>query len=270
MKFICPKCRLPFVTEDERRTVCESGHSFDRAREGYFNLLLSNSGSTHGDNAEMIAARRNFLNTGAYLPLAERVSSLALSHISGDSLIDIGCGEGYYTAHIEDAFSLADKPLSLHGFDISKDAVKRAARRIPSAHLAVASAYRIPAPDGLFDMALNMFSPLALEETRRILRTDGIFIMAIPGARHLFGLKAVAYETPYENELSDKALEGFSLIGEEHILYELSLKKNSEIRDLFMMTPYAYRTRAADKERVLALDYLETSAEFHILVYKKS
>ncbi len=269
MKFICPKCKLPFVRTDAHGAVCGAGHSFDRAREGYFNLLLSNTRAAHGDNAEMVVARRNFLNTGAYLPLAEAVCAAALRYMDGESLLDIGCGEGYYTERLARSFADAGRSLSVSAFDISRDAARRAARRVPSAVVSVASAYHMPIADSSFDMAVNMFSPLALEETQRVLRSGGIFIMAIPGARHLFGLKEATYSTPYENEVADKTLSGFELIDEDHLLYGISLESNAEVRDLFMMTPYAYRTRPEDKERVLALPSLETSAEFHVLVYKR-
>ena len=166
MDFICPKCLLPLVCEDGT-AKCKSNHSYDRAKAGYYNLLLTNVGGTHGDNREMVEARRAFLDTGAYLPLAERVAALAAKHISGAKLLDIGCGEGYYTDVIEKA--LRDKAVSVSGFDISRDAVKYAARRNKNLSLAVASAYRMPIADGSFDMVTNMFSPLARDEVFRAL-----------------------------------------------------------------------------------------------------
>jgi len=265
MRFICPVCSAP-LTEGERGCTCPSRHSFDKSREGYYNLLLS-TGGTHGDNREMIAARRDFLNTGAYLPLAERIAQLAREHVcSGGVLLDIGCGEGYYTSRIMDALG-AD--AAVIGFDISKDAVRLAAKRCKGATLAVASAYRMPIQDGAIDAATNLFSPLATEEISRVLRHGGRFIMAIPDENHLFGLKRALYRTPYKNEVKDSALDGFRLLSEEHISYKLTLDSREKIKSLFMMTPYAYRTPKEDRERVLSMDYLECEAAFVIFVYER-
>ena len=101
MKFVCPKCMRPLTVGERGVATCSGGHTFDRAREGYYNLLLSNAGGTHGDNREMLEARRRFLDTGAYKPLADKLSKLVLSDFDdGGSLLDIGCGEGYYTSAV--------------------------------------------------------------------------------------------------------------------------------------------------------------------------
>lgn len=94
--------------------------------------------------------------------------------------------------------------------------------------------------------------------------------MAIPAENHLFGLKAAIYDTPYKNEVADTALDGFSLISEEEIKYTINLNTESDIRALFMMTPYAYRTNAIGRERVLSLKELRCDAHFLILTYRKA
>ncbi len=266
MNFVCPKCKKN-LKEINISLKCENGHSFDRAREGYYNLLLSSVKGNHGDNREMLKARRDFLDTGAYRPLADKVSEFAYKYLHSGNLLDIGCGEGYYTNIIEKRFS--DKTVKTSAFDISKDAVKLVAKRNKTIELAVASAYHIPTADESFDMAINMFSPLAAEEIYRTLKKDGIFIMAIPGENHLFGLKAATYKTPYKNQVGSSELKGFSLIESEKISYTLTLDSSEKIKSLFMMTPYAYRTSPSDKERVLSLRELSTEIEFIIFVYRK-
>lgn len=273
MKFVCPKCMGALAVGESGAAVCPAGHSFDRSREGYYNLLLSGTGGTHGDNREMVGARRAFLDTGAYLPLAEAASRLVCENFrAGDALLDVGLGEGYYTDIIEK--SLAEKfgednYGSISGFDISKDAVKMAARRNKRLSLAVASAYRMPIPDSSFEVVTNLFSPLAREEILRVLAPRGKFIMAIPGENHLFGLKSAIYDTPYRNEVADSALEGFSLLSSEKIAYTLTLDSQEKIRSLFMMTPYAYRTGRVERERVFALESIETEIEFWLFLYEK-
>jgi len=266
MNFVCPKC-YGKLTFDGAMAKCPLGHSYDRAKAGYFNLLLGASGSTHGDNRDMVEARRTFLDTGAYLPLADKVSELVKKHLSGTRVLDIGCGEGYYTDAIEK--SVASLGAAVSAFDISKDAVRYAARRNKNLELAVASAYKMPTADESFDLAVNMFSPLAKDEVRRTLRSDGIFILAVPGEEHLFGLKRVTYKTPYKNELADPHIDGFELLLTERVTYTLDLCGKETVGSLFMMTPYAYRTPPEDKARVLSLEALKTEADFVVFVYRK-
>ncbi len=268
MNFVCPKCAMPLV-EEGGSARCKCGHAFDRAKAGYYNLFLSSAGGTHGDNREMVEARRAFLDTGAYKPLADKVSEIIKRYISGGAILDIGCGEGYYTDIIERSLSESGTCVSVSAFDISRDAVKYAARRNKNLELAVASAYKMPVADGEFDCSVNMFSPLAKGEVLRALKRGGIFVMAIPGEEHLFGLKAAAYDKPYKNTVGDSEIEGFELVSREDIKYNLTLESQNEISSLFMMTPYAYRTGRAERERIFSLDRLETLVEFVVFTYKK-
>ena len=267
MNFICPKCRLRLTEVAANTARCSAGHSYDKAKSGYYNLLLNSGKGNHGDNKEMVEARRAFLNTGAYKPLADKVAELCREYAVGDKLLDVGCGEGYYTDILEK--SLVDKGIKISAFDISREAVNYAAKRNKNIEFAVASAYRMPTSDSEFDTVVNMFSPLALSETARTLKKGGIFIMAIPGENHLFGLKSIAYENPYKNEVADTALPGFELLDTERLSYLLKLDEPEKIKSLFMMTPYAYRTRKEDAERVMSLRSLQTEIEFHIFVYRK-
>ena len=156
------------------------------------------------------------------------------------------------------------------GFDISKNAVARAAKRNGRIEFAVAGAYNVPVASCSVDTAVNMFSPLALDEVRRILRTGGTFIMAVVGENHLFGLKRAIYDTPYKNTLSSPELDGFKLIKTHRLSYPLTLDSPEKINNLFMMTPYAYRTSEIGRQRVRALLSLECEAEFIIFVYEKT
>lgn len=269
MRFVCPKCREKLNINDKTAT-CSNGHSYDRARGGYYNLLLGHSGGTHGDNKEMVLARRAFLGGGYYEPLVLRLSSLVLDFTAdGGSLLDAGAGEGYYTDRIERALFERKGKSDVTAYDISKDAVREISKKNSRISLAVAGSYHMPIADGEFDTVINTFSPLALEETRRVLKTGGHFIMAIPGEMHLFDLKSVIYDTPYKNEVADTHLEGFELVLDEPLTYKFGLDSPEKIQNLFMMTPYAYRTRPSDRAKVEALKTLECTADFRIFVYRK-
>ena len=222
MAFVCPICKGE-LTSYEKVKKCPLGHSFDRAKEGYYNLLMARGGGTHGDNDAMVKARRDFLLRGYYEPLKERVRDSVLEFTPTlGSVLDAGLGEGYYTDSVERALFLRDKDSRVFGLDISKTAVKYAAKKNPRISLAVASSYDIPAGDGEFDTVISVFSPLAKEEIKRVLKAGGVFIFAYPGRRHLMGLKAAVYDTPRENEPAEPALPGFSLVRSDRLKYSTS------------------------------------------------
>ncbi len=271
MKFVCPVCREKLNILDNGAARCDRGHSFDRSRYGYYNLLVGASGKNHGDNREMILARRDFLDTGAYLPLAKCIGRLACQHMKeGGVLLDVGLGEGYYTECILSSLAAEGISFEALGFDISKDAARYAKKRVPSAAVAVASAYNIPINDGECDLVINIFSPLAREEIYRVMAPRAKFIMAIPNTHHLMGLKRVLYDTPYENKPDTPELCGFTLIDTVQLSYEITLDTREKIRSLFMMTPYAYRTGEGARERLFSLDTLTTEVQFIVFVYEKS
>ena len=270
MLFYCPKCKNSLSVLPDGRAVCDSGHSYDRAKEGYYNLLLNNSGKTHGDNKEMVLARRSFLDTGAYLPLADKLCEAVGRHVKcGDVILDSGCGEGYYTDLLERRLSESGVNAKILGFDISRDAVRFAAKKNSRLNLSVASSYDMPLSCGSVDILFNVFSPLALSETQRVLKAGGKFIMAIPDVNHLFGLKKVLYEKPYKNTVENSALLGFKLLSEEKVSYKLTLDSPEKINSLFMMTPYAYRTPPSARERLASLSLLETEIEFIVFTYER-
>ena len=269
MRFICPNCGEKLNIE-EKRAVCKNGHSFDRARGGYYNLLLGASGGVHGDNREMVLARRAFLGGGFYEPLARRLASHVLDCTpSCGALLDAGAGEGYYTNIIEKSLYERDGKSDVSAFDISKDAIKEISKKNSRISLAVAGSYHMPIFNSEFDTVINTFSPLALSETVRVLKSGGHFIIVIPGEMHLYDLKVVIYDTPYKNQVADTYLEGLELVLDEPLTYKFTLDTPEKIRDLFMMTPYAYRTKPQDRAKVESLSSLECTADFRIFVYKK-
>lgn len=269
MRFVCPKCEGKLNIE-ENRAVCKNGHSYDKSRGGYYNLLLGRAGGTHGDNREMVLARRAFLGAGYYAPLARYLSSLVDDYTpSGGAILDAGAGEGYYTDFIERHIFGRDGESDVSAFDISKDAVREISKKNPRISLAVAGSYHMPVADESFDSVINTFSPLALSETLRVTKKGGHFIMAIPGEMHLFDLKSVIYDTPYKNQVDDTYLQGFELVLDEPLSYKFMLETPEQIMNLFMMTPYAYRTKPSDRAKVEGLKKLECTADFRIFVYKK-
>ena len=102
-----------------------------------------------------------------------------------------------------------------------------------------------------------------------MLRPGGSFLMVIPLENHLYGLKQAIYEKPYRNEVKPYDLPGFRLEECRELRYQITLHGQEEIESLFMMTPYYYKTGAADQQKLLTKTTLTTPAEFAVLRYKK-
>ena len=261
----CPSCHAT-LTQMEKFFSCPNRHSFDIARQGYVNLLLGN-GKQHGDNALMIGARSRFLAGGYYAPLSNALREAAALYLSKDAtILDVGCGEGYYTAALREAIG---KDGRIYAFDISKDALKATAARRLGATLFVASAYDVPVEDESMDGVCLFFSPYAREEILRVLKKGGKLFMAIPDVRHLFGLKQALYDTPYLNRPESTEIEGLRLLSDVSIADEITLPDPQTILDLFSMTPYYYKTSPKDKEKLASLSSLKTEIGFRLLVYEK-
>lgn len=193
--FRCPTCREP-LAETVTQFACANGHRLDRAREGYVNLLPGGrlKGRPAGDDEAMVRARRTVLDAGLYEPIIEALAATVkrfTADLSWPAVLDCGCGEGTYLAR---ATATAD--ARGWGIDVSKAAVRTAARRHRGLHLAVASSYILPFEDASFDVAMSVFSPRPFAEITRVLRRGGAALVVRPGPGHLAELKALVYDDP--------------------------------------------------------------------------
>ena len=224
-----------------------------------------------GDDQGMARARRDFLSKGYYAPLPNTLCHLSVSHTGpAPSVLDAGCGEGWYTAGVYRALLDAGKSPRMAGIDISKFILRYAAKREKGVEFAVASSYRLPVADGSVDILLNCFSPLALEEFRRVLRPGGTFLYVVPAADHLWELKEVLYERPYPNEEKETPYEGFSYEAIVPVDGRISLESQADIHALFQMTPYYWKTPKEGAERLASLDTLDCRIAFRVHIFRKN
>jgi len=268
LKLRCPNCGNP-LTAEEKRFFCLKGHSFDRAKEGYVNLLLQSGKHSKipGDNQQMVQARRAFLEKGYYAPLADALAQKMASDLpqKGVSVLDAGCGEGYYTDKVWQAL----KVPQMIGVDISKFALRAAAKKNKAITYGVGSIFHLPIEDRAADAVMTLFAPYCGEEFCRVLKTGGRLYRVIPDRDHLWELKSAVYDRPYENEVQDFTLEGFRFLEAVSVRTMLQLDGSTDIKNLFGMTPYAYKTSAENAARLDALETLQTRASFLILCYQR-
>ena len=270
--FACPACgkRLKRL---EKTYVCPNGHSYDIASEGYVYLLPPNKkhSKAPGDDRQMVASRRRFLEAGFYRIFSDALNELALCSLPEplSFAVDAGCGEGYYTGRLAAFLSAHGESTSLCGFDISKAAVRLAAKHYRNIPFAVGSMFGIPVPDASADLLTDVFAPIVPGEFARVVKPGGTMILAVPGERHLYGLKEILYDAPYENERRDTEYPGFRFAERVPVRGNLATEDPQTMRDLFAMTPYYWKTPREGSERLAAARHLETELAFDFLLYRR-
>ena len=267
--FICPHCGQP-LTREIHSYCCPKRHCFDISSSGYVHLLPV--GQKHskmpGDDKGMARARKNFLSAGYYSHLLEALQGLSIQYTREEPVVlDSGCGEGYYTAGIFHRLTAAGKKPRIAGVDLSKFSLRWAAKRVASVEFAVASAYRLPVADRTVDLLLNCFSPLAIEEFRRVIKPGGTFVYVVPGPRHLWELKEVLYTRPYCNKEERIVYDGFCYREVRRVERCIHLPDQETIQNLFQMTPYFWKTPMEGKTRLEGLSELDVQTEFDIHVF---
>lgn len=260
----CPLCGEPLAFA-EKSLVCSGArrHNFDRAKSGYVNL--NTHASSSGDDKEMAKARQAFLRRGYYAPLAKAIAEEAGS---GSLLVDAGCGEGYYTEIAAANFSAAlGADLSKYALDL---AAKSAKQKVLSDKLlyTTASVYTLPLADGSADCVINVFAPCVEQEYSRVLRNGGKLIVAAAGRDHLHSLKSVLYDTVIPNEPRNDYPKDMHLAKAFSVTYDADIV-GEDIRALFMMTPYFYRTPRERAEILHTMEILHTLLDFEVRVYTK-
>ena len=260
----CPVCREPIQKTNDKTYVCPNRHSFDISKKGYVNFLLCQNmrSKLPGDNKDMVEAREQFLSKGYYFSFLRELKNI-IDQYQPTNILDAGCGEGYYTSGIYST------DRNIIGIDISKSALQKAAPKNRDITYIAASLFDLPMKDNSVELLFSLFAPYAGEEFYRVLKKDGIMILGIPGADHLFELKSVIYETPYKNQIKEYELEHFTFLEARKIHKKIKLQNKNDILNLFQMTPYYYRTRKEDLEKIHSLEQFEVTISFELLVYQK-
>ncbi|MFJ6577032.1 methyltransferase domain-containing protein [Streptomyces sp. NPDC091368] len=243
----CPACRTRRLHLDHAALRCPRGHTFDIARHGYAGLLTGTR-ATSGDDAAMVLARDRFLSTGSYAPIREVGARLAAEGLpERATVVDVGCGTGYYLAGVLDQLSGA-RGL---GLDTSVRALRLAARAHDRAAAVAWDVFRpFPLADRTADVVLDVFAPRNPAEFHRVLRPSGRLIVVRPTGRHLAELRdqvaAMVTIDPDKEQRLHRALSPFfEAVVTEQVEYTATLSR-PEVLDLVAMTPSARHMSRAD------------------------
>lgn len=265
---LCPVCGQP-LGQAARALACGHGHRFDAARQGYYNLLTGKGTPFEGDTAAMVDAREEFLASGHYAPLREAVVAAALLHAARPAVaLDAGAGTGYYLEGLADAAPHM-VPVAL---DISKVALRRAARRLPGGISIVWDVWRpLPVADGVVDVLLNVFAPRNADEFLRVLAPGGRVVVVTPRPGHLAGLEAVGSLLSVPPQKADDVLAAFAgaldEIARQDLDYVMHLPRDLA-RSALTMGPAAHHARPATAGTAAGApdDLLAVEARFTVQV----
>lgn len=270
----CPICAQPLLCDSSHRTwCCDNGHSFDVAKQGYVNLLpVQNKRSKDpGDSKAMVQARAEFLRAKYYQPLADKVAQVVLNG-KPQTVLDAGCGEGYYLRELLAEADLRQQPLRCVGLDISKWAVQFAAKQAAAAHATctwlVASNSQIPLPTNSVDTLLCLFGFPVSAEFNRVLKPSGRLIMVDPASSHLLELKQIIY--PQVNSKPEQLpvpADTWQLTDEQRLTFTLELTEREHIQQLLTMTPHLYRASSEGRARAAALEHITVTADMWVRTF---
>jgi 23S rRNA (guanine745-N1)-methyltransferase len=273
----CPFCQGA-LEEAGKSLVCPNRHSFDIAREGYVNLLRK---KLPGDTREMLVARRAFLERGFYQPLSDVLNELVVTRIQemeqAAYILDAGCGEGYYLGRLwqvlEGQIGDGKRESSCLGLDISKDAIRMAARQYPGIDFVVANLKDPLVVRGqTLHFLLNIFAPRNAAEFARVLVPDGWLLVVIPAPEHLQHLRETFQLLQIEEQKQQHVLEQFEA---DFSLEQTAVVRNTlhlrgeEIVEVVMMTPNYWHLEEEKRQVLGAMEEIETEAVFSCLLFKR-
>ncbi len=269
------------LIQRERQWLCDNGHSFDIARQGYVNLLpvQHKRSKQPGDSKAMVVARTEFLDSGIYQPIAEGLSALIhklLHKLTTDSgticIFDAGCGEGYYLDRVLTTFASKSGEACFIGLDISKDAILQATKRNRQINWVVGTNRQPPVAAESVDIILCLFGFISAEAFSKILKPGGRLITVDPGPEHLKELRKIIYPQLKKTEaagLAKKEIPGFSLLSSEALKFKRKITSNERINQLLLMTPHFYRASKDGREQACGLQELEITVDVIFRVFEK-
>ena len=264
----CPSCEQPLTLSDNT-WQCDTGHRFDRARRGYTNLLLAQHRRSRspGDDKAMVQARTAFLDLSRYQPLADVLLNCLPPEPEGDWL-DLGCGEGWYTAQFARQLG-AECGV---GVDISKFAIDAAAKRNKQVTWLVASGARLPLFDQSMQRVLVLFTRLFTDDIARVLKPGGELLVVGTGEHHLMPLREALYEDVRQSGFdASKFLDDrFRLVDSQDVQFEWTPTNELELQNLLTMTPHHWRAKPAAKADIGKLSGQIMPAHFVVQRWQKA
>lgn len=231
----CPLCGGGFEKKDAS-LVCAKRHTFDVARQGSVNFVPAQKESFY--KKELFESRAKVFEAGVYRPVVDVLTQAIGRHVTKETpvLLDAGCGEGYYTKAV-----CPGKEMVRMGFDLSKEAVRLAAKGPKSAFFFAADLKNIPIADHSCDVLLDIFTPANYAEFARVLAPGGLVFKLAPRAGYLKELRQAASHLLRHSEYDGGQVESYAkekmdVVEQREITYTLDVSPET-VHHLARMTP---------------------------------
>lgn len=235
----------------EKGLSCEAGHHFDQAKEGYWNLTQpqDKKSANPGDNRDAVFARHRWLERGHATGLITALKSWIPESKPKKRILDLGCGDGTFGPAL-----FQDHAATYCGIDLSKPAIKLAAKRWPAVTWVLANADRgLPVADSSVDCVVSLFGRRPVAEIHRTLKPNGCCIVAVPGEDDLIELREAVQKEGKRRSRVDAIVEEMKDNGlqcENKNLWRTQIKIGpEEISDALAMT---YRAGRRSEQTLVA------------------
>ena len=263
---MCPVCREA-LSLTERTWRCINNHSYDVAKQGYVNLhvVQHKHSKNPGDTPESVQARHAFLSDGFYAPLQQSVVN-KIRALRIENLLDIGCGEGYYTD------AMQKEVMQCVGVDIAKNAVQVAAKLNKEVDWVVGTGATLPVLDHSIDLCTSLFSPIPQEEILRVLKPEGYLMVVTPAPNHLYALREALFDEVNAHDPHNfvEQLQAHFTLVEQPIVESTFELDQTQLKNLIAMTPYAYKAKPEKRQALEQLEKISLTASFQVYLFQKN
>ena len=264
-KLACPKCHKPIV-QIGNSYKCDSGHCYDIAKNKYLNLLLNPDKATNnpGDSKESLIARKAYLTKGYYDIILNNVIDCIKKYRNDSKLniLDLGCGEGYYTAGLKKIFN----DDNIYGLDISKEAINMATKYTKDIYWLVGNSKNLPIVDHSLDFITALFTVVNQNELKRALKPGGYIIHVTVNPNHLIEIKHLIYDEIKVK--SDKYIRlDFKKVESYDLIHQVKIDNREDALNLLKMTPHYYHIKKERRNILDTLNKLDITIDIKITIY---
>lgn len=248
--YACPICGTRMKMTKSGRFICKKEHTFDVSKKGYINLINESKKSNY--NKELFESRKEILNQGFYLPIAKEIDDIVRQFGSSQkldtmNLLDVGCGEGYYSFHLS-----TNEALQLFAFDISKEAISLATDYPAEINWCIADLANLPFKERSMDILLDVLTPANYKEFKRVLKNQGLLIKVVPGDDYLKEIRALVAGQLQSKNYSNKETVDYTeshikLLGNKKLCYKMGVTQE-QVADFVRMTPMTSHVNIGELE----------------------
>lgn len=249
---------------------CPSGHHFDRAKQGYWNLLQpqDRKSKNPGDCDDAVLARHRWLRRGYASGLIEAIRPWIITDHPDQRTIDLGCGEGTFGPAL-----FGDLPIDYCGIDLSKRAIRLAVQNWREATWVLANADRVlPVADGSVDRIVSLFGRRPSSEMNRVLAPDGTVIVAVPGEDDLIELREQVQQSGHRRSRWELVVDEMQAVGlqciEHRTWKEQRVLDQESIADALAMT---YRgVRHSQRSRSESVTEMNVTLAADLILFRRA